>query len=362
MTEDPRWDELARLIVERSLDVQPGWQVTIRSSPLARPLVEAACRQIARRDAYAIPRIVFGFERWPVALAWAEEASPELLGKLAPIVSHEAETVDARLTILSPERIWHEPPLPPERRRLIQKSLEPFSRRSRSLEVRWTVTQFPTAAAAEAAGMSVEELTEFLFSACLRDWDEEERRMRRIAERFDSASEVRIGGAGTDLRLSVAGRRSEVDHSLRNMPGGEVYLAPVEDSAEGEITYAEVPARYLGGVVEAARLVFREGVVVDASAAAGEEFLLQTLDTDEGARRLGELGIGCNPGVTRSMGNVLFDEKIDGTVHLALGASYTFLGGTNESAIHWDMVKDLRQGGELWLDGELVQRGGEWLL
>ena len=109
------------------------------------------------------------------------------------------------------------------------------------------------------------------------------------------------------------------------------------------ITYGEVPARYLGGVVEAARLVFRDGgVVVDASAAGGEDFLLQMLDTDDGALRLGELGIGCNPGITRPMGNLLFDEKIDGTVHLALGASYTFLGGTNESAIHWDMVNDLR--------------------
>lgn len=362
MSEDPRWDELARLLVERSLDVQPRWQVTIRSSALARPLVEAVCRQVARRGAYALPRVIFGFERWPVDLAWAEEAPLELLGELPPLLRHEAETIDARLTILSPERRWVEPPLPPERRVPLQRALEPFSRRSRSLEVRWAVTQFPTEAAAEAAGMSVAELTEFLFGACLRDWDAEERRMRVIAERFDRADEVRIVGRGTDLTVSVAGRRCEIDHSLRNMPGGEVYLAPIEDSAEGEITYAEVPARYLGGVVVGARLIFRDGVVVEASADDGEEFLMQTLETDAGARRLGELGIGCNPGVTRSMGNVLFDEKIDGTVHLAVGASYTFLGGTNESAIHWDMVKDLRPGGELWLDGELVQRDGRWLL
>jgi aminopeptidase len=361
VTDDPRWEELARLLVERSLEVQPGWQVTIRATPLARPLVEAVCRQLAHHGAYALPRIAFGFERWPIPLAWAEAASPELLSKLPPLLQHEAETIDARLVILSPEQVWDEPPLPADRRVLVQRSLEPFSKRSRALDLRWTVTQFPTEAAAEAAGMTVEELTEFLFDACLRDWDAEERRMRAIAERFDRGEEVRIVGAGTDLRLSVAGRRCEVDHSLRNMPGGEVYLAPVEDSAEGEITYGEVAARYLGGVVENARLVFRDGVVVEASAGAGEDYLLQTLDTDEGARRLGELGIGCNPGVTRSMGNVLFDEKIDGTVHLALGASYTFLGGTNDSAIHWDMVKDLRAGGEVWLDGELVQRDGRWL-
>jgi aminopeptidase len=359
---DPRWDDLARLLVERSLDVQPRWQVAIRSSPLARPLVEAVCRRIARRGAYALARIVLGHERWPMPLAWAEEAPLELLGELAPLDLREAETLDARLLILSPEVVRHEPPLPDERRRLVQAALRPYSRRARALDVRWAVTQFPTEAAATAAGLTVAELTEFLFGACLRDWDAERERMRRVAERFDRAEEIRVVGARTELRLSVAGRRCEIDHGLRNMPGGEVFLCPLEDSAEGVVTYGELPAHYLGTRVEGARLAFRGGEVVEASAAAGEEILLQVLDTDDGARRLGELGIGCNPGITRAMGTALFDEKIDGTVHLALGAGYTFLGGTNESSIHWDMVKDLRRGGELWADGELVQRDGAWLI
>ena len=131
------------------------------------------------------------------------------------------------------------------------------------------------------------------------------------------------------------------------MPDGEVFYSPVEDSAEGVITYAEFPAVYLGHDVVGARLVFRAGEVVEASADEGEEFLKQVLATDEGARRLGELGLGCNPRITRFTRNVLFDEKIDGTVHLAVGASYTYAGGKNESAVHWDMVKDLRPGGEL---------------
>jgi aminopeptidase len=359
---DPRWDELATLLVDRSLDVQPGWQVSVRSSPLSRPLFEAVCRRIAQRGAYALSRIFWGVDRWPITLAWAEEAPEELLGRLSPIELHEAETIDARVVIRAPGDGSDGPPLTPERRALVQRSLEPVTRRSRALDVRWVVTQFPTEAGARAAGMSVAELTEFLFDACLRDWDAEERRMRRLAERFDAAEEVRVVGAGTDLRFSVAGRRCEVDHSLRNMPGGEVFLCPLEDSAEGVITYAEVPAHYLGARVEGARLEFRDGAVVDASAQAGEDFLLQMLDTDAGARRVGELGIGCNPGITRPMGNLLFDEKIDGTVHVALGGSYTYLGGTNESAIHWDMVKDLRGGGELWADGELVQRDGRWVV
>ena len=359
---EAHWAELARLLVRRSLDVQPGWQVAVRSTPLGRPLVEECCREIARCGAYALPQIILGFERWTIPLAWAEEAPEELLGTLAPIERHAAETVDARLSILAPERVWTEPPLTAERRRLVQQALEPVARRSRAMEVRWVVTMFPTPAAAENAGMSVEELTEFLRDACLRDWDAERDRMSRVAERLEAASEVRIVGAGTDVTLGVGDRPVEVDHSLRNMPGGEVFVCPLEDTAEGVIEFSEFPAHHAGGHVEGMRLVFRRGEVVEATARSGEELLHQALATDDGAKRLGELGIGCNEGITKPMGSALFDEKIAGTIHLALGGSYTFLGGTNESRIHWDVVKDLRGGGELRFDGEVVQRDGTWLI
>src|SRR5205085_6782703 len=141
---------------------------------------------------------------------------------------------------------------------------------------------------------------------------------------------------------------------------GEFYTSPVEDSAEGEFAFTEFPAVYAGREVTGIRLRFESGVVVEASAEASEEFLLERLDADEGARGLGELGIGCNPGITRHMKNVLFDEKIYGTVHLALGASYPFTGGTNVSSVHWDIVKDLRRGGRLSCDGEVVQENGAW--
>ena len=186
--------------------------------------------------------------------------------------------------------------------------------------------------------------------------------MRRIADCFDAADEVRIVGPATDLRISLAGRTGMVDAGGANMPGGEVFYSPVEDSASGEISFKEFPAVYEGREVTGIRFRFDGGRIVDASADRNEEFLLQTIDRDEGARRLGELGIGCNPGITRHMKNVLFDEKMHGTVHLAIGASYTFAGGTNESMIHWDIVKDLRSGGELYADGKLVQKDGKWTL
>jgi aminopeptidase len=186
--------------------------------------------------------------------------------------------------------------------------------------------------------------------------------MRVIADVFDGAEEVRVVGPGTDLTMSLAGRTGAVEDGHVNMPGGEVFYSPVEDSAEGVIEFSEFPAVYYGQEVEGARFVFEAGRIVDATARAGEDFLIDTLDTDEGARRLGELGIGCNPGIQRFMKNTAFDEKIDGTVHLAVGNSYTFTGGTNKSAIHWDIVKDLRHAGRLYADGTLVQENGAWLL
>jgi aminopeptidase len=356
---DPRVERYARLLVERSLDVQPGWQVLIRSTPLARPLVEACSRLIARRGAYALLRI--GWNLWPVDLDWAEEAPLELLGELPGVDRHASDAMDGRITIMAPENTREESGLSQERLALVSRARRYFLRRSMSDEIPWVGCQFPTPALAQDAGMTVRGFADFLYGACLLDWDAERERMRRYAERFEHAETVRIVGDGTDLTLSVAGRPADVDDGRNNLPGGEFFLCPLEDSAEGEITFSEFPAEQRGREIEGIRLVFRRGEVVEASASVGEEALHATLATDAGARRLGELGIGCNPGIQRHMRNALFDEKIDGTVHLALGASYTALGGTNESSIHWDIVKDLRVGGRVELDGEPVQEGGRWL-
>jgi aminopeptidase len=359
---DPRIRELAKLLVERCLDVQPGWQVSVRASPLARPLLDEVARAIARRGAYYLPRINWGSDRIRADLAWAHEAPLELLEQLPPIELHQVETEDARLTIRSPEDVHAGSDLSPERVKALQQSAQVAARRARALDVRWAVVEYPTPAAAEAAGMTQPEYTDFIFDACLLDWDAEEERMLRIKERFDRGRKVRIVGDETDLTVGIENREGVVSAGFRNMPDGEVFYSPVEDSADGVITYREFPAIYVGHDVVGTRLVFREGRVVEASADEGEEFLQQVLATDAGASRLGELGLGCNPRITRFTRNVLFDEKIDGTVHLAVGASYTYAGGKNESAVHWDMVKDLRPGGELYVDDELVQRDGVWLI
>ena len=359
---DPRVRQLAELLVDRCLDVQPRWQVSVRATPLARPLVEEVARAIGRRGAYYLPRINWGADRYRADLDWAREAPLELLGALPPIERHQVEHEDARLTIRAPDDMHAGADLDPERRRLLQQAAEPASRRARSLGVRWALVEYPTEAAAAEAGMTPAEFHDFVLDACLLDWDAEEERMRRIKDRFDAARSVRITGGGTDLTVGIDGRDGVVSAGFRNMPDGEVFYSPVEDTAEGVIHFAEFPAVYLGHDVVGARLVFSKGKVVQAGADEGERFLREVLATDDGASGLGELGLGCNPRISRFTRNVLFDEKIDGTIHLALGASYTYAGGKNESAVHWDMVKDLRPGGELAVDGEVVQRDGIWLI
>jgi aminopeptidase len=356
---DERIERYAELLVD-CVDVQPGWQVLVSGSPLARPLLEELFRLVARRGAYAISRVTFrgefGLER-----AWVREAPLELLGRPAPLQARVLEEADAMISVSAPENTRDAASLEERRLAALRTGWRPAMERVLRHEVPWVGCQYPTPALAQEAGMSTAEFADFLFGACLIDWAELGETMQRHADRFDDAEEVRIVGPGTDLRLSLAGRSMRVSSPGGNVPGGEFFGCPLEDSAEGEIAFAEFPALFAGREMRGIRLRFDAGQVVDAGADANEEFLLQTLDTDEGARRLGELGIGCNPRITRYMNNTLFDEKMDGTVHLALGNAYHDLGGTNVSSIHWDIVKDLREGGRIELDGQVVQENGVWL-
>jgi aminopeptidase len=359
---DPRIQSYARLLTDTCVDVQPGWQVVVMSTPLGRPLVEEVVSCIARKGAYALVRLNFSGATGLADPSWVREAPEKLLEELPSIDRYAIEQMDAAVVIVAPENTREAVSIPQERMALMQQATRPAMERMISGEVPWVGCQFPVPALAQEAEMSVGEFEDFLYRSVLLDWDEEGRKMRRIADRFDAADEVRIVASGTDLRVGLTGRSGHVDAGGANMPGGEVFYSPVEDSAEGTIEFSEFPAVYEGRSVEGIRFRFEGGRIAEASATRNEDFLLEKLDVDDGARRLGELGIGCNPGITRHMRNTLFDEKINGTVHLAIGNGFPFIGGTNVSSIHWDIVKDLRDGGELYADGELVQRNGQWLV
>ena len=262
------------------------------------------------------------------------------------------------ISLRAPENLKMLSSVDPAKQVLAQKARRPFL--DVVLQKRWVLCELPTPALAQEAGMSIEEFEDFSFGAVSVDWPAMRAELQRRKAQFEAGREVRIVGRDTDLRLGIAGRTWIPDDGKHNMPGGEIFTGPIEDSVEGEIAY-DFPAVYGGREVDGVRLRFKAGRVVDASARAGEDYLIKMLDADEGARRLGELGIGTNYGIQRFSKSVLFDEKIGGTIHLAVGRSYEETGGTNESAVHWDMVKDLRTDGEIQIDGQVVQRNGRFL-
>jgi aminopeptidase len=351
----------ARLLCGYCLDAQPGQQVVVRSTTLAAPLLLAVQRELLAREAWPLLRTELpgAAEEW-----WDAALGPHLDG-FAPAELAEAEQTDASLTIQAPDNTTALAGVDPARMARAARARAPI--REAALRRRWCGTLWPTPAGAQRAGMGTAEFAGFVRRATFLDrddpaaaWGELRALQARLIERLSRASELRIEAEGTDLRLSVAGRTWVNSDGRRNMPSGEVFTGPVEDSAEGRIRFT-IPSSPRGVDVAGIELELRAGRVVDARAERGHEYLLATLDTDPGARTLGEIGIGTNTGIDRPTGAILFDEKIGGTVHLALGRSYPETGGTNESAVHWDMICDLRAGGRLSADGEVVQRDGAFV-
>ena len=250
---DPRVTEYARLIVERSLDVQPGWQVLIRTQPDAQPLIDELIGMIAARSAYPLLRM--NYTLFPCDEPWAAEAPAELVGEIAPIDRYACDHMDARITVEAPDNTRGVAEVGAERRALMKQAAAPFFRRTMADEIPWVGCQFPTNALAQEAGMPLAAFEDFVYGACLRDWDAESQGMHRLLARFDAADEVRVVGDETDLRLSLAGRAGVVDDGRVNLPGGEFFFAPVEDSAEGTI-YIDVPSAFEGAPVSGVRLRF----------------------------------------------------------------------------------------------------------
>jgi aminopeptidase len=352
MVPDPQL--FAALLCGYCLDVQPGQQVLVRSTTLAAPLLLALQREILERGAWpalrtALPGQTEGY--------WAA-ARDVHLDSLAPGEQAETETADCLLTIQAPENTSELAGVDPARLARAARTRAPV--RELALQRRWCGTLWPTAAGAQQAGMSSGDFAEFVQRALFLDrddpvaaWGALRKQQARLIDRLAGASELRIEAEGTDLRLGVAGRTWVNSDGRRNMPSGEVFTGPLEDSAEGRIRFT-IPSSPRGVAVEGIELEFRAGEVVDARADRGGDYLRETLATDPGASRLGEIGIGTNGGIDRAVGAILFDEKIGGTVHLAVGHSYPETGGTNESAVHWDMICDLRAGGRLSADGDPV--------
>jgi aminopeptidase len=245
------------------------------------------------------------------------------------------------------------------------KAMQPV--RKILMRKRWVTTLYPTPAYAQDAEMSLSDFEDYVFGAMfadepdpLRRWAELHRMQEKLIRKLHGADKVRLEGPDTDLTFSVKGRTFINSDGKRNMPSGEIFTGPVEDSAEGHIRF-DFPVCVHGREVAGVRLVFRKGRVVEATAEKNQDFLIKMLDSDPGARRLGELGIGTHPKIDRFIRNILFDEKIGGTIHLALGQSYPETGGRNRSSLHWDLIRDLRKGGRMSVNGRVFQENGRFV-
>jgi aminopeptidase len=351
-------DAFAALLCDYCLEVEAGQQVLVRSTTLAAPLLRALHRALLEREAWPLLRTELpGVEE--AFLACARDAQLDGFPSLAHA---EATQADAFLTIQAPANTRALAEADPQRIARLARARAPLS--ELRMTKRWCGTLWPTSAGAQQAGMGDERFAEFVRGALFLDredpaaaWRELGALQAGVIARLAGARELRIEAEGTDLTLRVEERTWINSDGRRNMPSGEVFTGPHEASANGRIRFT-IPSSPAGVDVEDVELTFRDGEVVGARAARGGAYLERVLATDPGARRLGEIGIGTNRGIDRPIGAILFDEKIGGTVHLALGRSYPETGGLNESAVHWDLICDLREGGRLSADGEVVQEDG----
>lgn len=358
---EPDAARFADLLVGYCLEPQPGQQVLVRSTALAAPLLVELQRAILQADAWPLLRAGLpgqdaGFYR---------HARDRHLDGVPPLGLEEARQADASLSIQAPFDTAELGAIDPAV--IARAARGRHETRELALARRWATTMWPTPALAEQAGLPLGELAAFVARATFLDrpdpvaaWGELRDFQARLIERLTPVRELRIQAEGTDLRLRVDGRGWANSDGRRNMPSGEVFTGPLESSATGTIRY-DVPSSPAGVDVRGVELTFADGVVVGHRADEGAEYLERALATDEGARRLGEVGIGTNFGIDRAIGVILFDEKIGGTVHTALGRSYPETGGTNESALHWDLICDLRKGGRLLADGGVLQEDGRFV-
>ena len=364
---DPRLEKLADVLVNYSVGVQKDQLVRISGPPVAQPLVVELYRRVLAAGGHPVVRMM------PDELQelFLKHGSDEQLKYLNPIQVFEYEKIDGSIGIWGEENTKALSNVDPAKIGLSQAArkplLESFMKRAADGKLRWVGTQYPNQAAAQDAEMSLAEYEDFVFAAGMLDrpdpvaaWKAVSERQQRLTDFLNGKRDYRVVAAnGTDVKLSVENRKWINCDGHHNFPDGEVFTGPVIDSVNGRIHFS-FPAVHHGREVDGVRLTFRDGKVVDAAADKGEAFLISMLDTDAGSRFLGECAIGTNYDITRYTRNTLFDEKIGGTVHFALGAGYPETGNTNQSGLHWDMVVDLRRGGYIEVDGVRLNVDGRF--
>jgi aminopeptidase len=365
---DPRMETWAKALVNFSVEVKPDQSVVIIGGAAAEALLRAIYREVVVAGGYPIMLPTFS----GLNAALLQLGSDEQITWISPVERLIRAEADVVINVLAETNTKALSGVDPSRQRLAQQAraelIQTFMRRSAEGTMDWTITLYPTDAFAQDADMSTSDYEAFVFNACklnrpdpVAAWNELAAEQQRLIDWISDKNEIHLTGPGTDLRLSTKGRIWINADGRKNFPDGEIFTGPIETSANGHVRFS-YPVVQAGREIADIRLTFKDGKVVEASAAKGEEYLLQTLDVDEGARYLGEFALGTNYDIQRFSKNILFDEKIGGTVHMAIGAGYPDTGSKNQSAVHWDMICDLRQGGQVDVDGQPFLRDGKFVV
>ncbi len=367
---DPRIEKLARILVDHSAKIQPGDRVAIEATTVAEPLVRALYIAILERGGH--PHLLLDYPE--AELDFFEHAGDQQLDFIPTFRKLAYDEFESRIRIHSEANPLALVNVNPAKQARRQRALAPILRsqmwRGAEKTFKWVTTLFPTQAYADAAQMSMEELEDFVYRACfaapeqddpVAHWEEFKTRQAAIIETIEGHDRIEIHGPHADLTLSIKGRVFKNSFGEHNMPDGEIYTGPVEKSVNGWVRFS-YPAIMQGRVVEGVELTFQDGKVVQAKAKKNEAFLQEMLNIDQGAKYIGEFAIGTNHNIDRFIGHILFDEKIGGSFHIALGAGYPETGSLNKSIIHWDMICDMRHDSVILADGEPIYRNGEFVV
>ena len=368
---DPRHDNLAKLLVEYSLDVQPGQKISIRGAASTVDMMRACYRAVLRVG--ALPMLLLDDNTFHNVIV--REGNNDQINWFPPHVLTALTESDGVITLYTSENTRLMTNAPLDKQTLYNKAyhgkmIQIIGERAREKKMRWVLIHVPTNAYAQDADMSLEEYETFVYNACqlnepdpAQAWREFSAWQQQLVNWMVGKKEVIVKGSNIDMIFSIDGRTfiNSDAQGYSNMPDGEIFTGPVESSVNGWVQFT-YPINYRGNEVRGARLVFKDGKVVEASADKNEAFLIASLDTDEGARFLGEFAIGTNRNIQQFTGNTLYDKKMNGTIHMALGRSIKETGGVNESAIHWDMVCDMKEDGQIWVDGELFYDSGRFVV
>ena len=353
---DLRTQKLAKLLVNYSVFVKPNENVIISGCEEAKELVVALYKEVILKGAHPILR----FRPSGLAPFYYKYANKQQIEKFPKEFERLVKNAQKYIGISTETNTRELTNCDSEKIALRQKIVHPISDYivNEKPKIYRCSVGFPCQALAQEAEMNLVEYEEFVYSACLQDWKKLTKKFNKIAKRFRKGKNVWLKGDGVDLKFRIHGEKLVIDDGKENLPGGEIFMAPVRESLNGWIKF-EYPAIRDGKEISGIELKFENGKVIEAKADKNEDFLKKMLSTDENASYVGEFGIGCNPGIKKYTKDLLFDEKIDGTIHLALGMAYRENGGGNDSGIHWDIVKDMHKA-QIILDGKVVQDKGKW--